>query len=166
MAMPTSVNLMSRSARHGVAWLVVLGLLAPLAACASEEMCSLRVQFRRGGVVGGEHQPVYPGVIFAETPSRDHPFSIATLLGQTGPKSTNVLPDERGEAVITIPRDRPLRLGVMTHDWGPGFVFLDPHPGLSGQARDWMPLQLEAGKGGDPRLLIEVRVEPVDDKPD
>lgn len=164
MAMPTSVNMVTRRVRPApglttaVAFLALGVLVAPLASCASEETCALRVQVRRGA----EHQPVYPAVIFAETPSRDHPFSIASLLGQTGAKSTTELPDESGEAVITIPRDRPLRLGVMTHDWGPGFVFLDPHPGLSGQTLDWTPLTLEPGKGGDPGLLIEVRVEHAD----
>ncbi len=181
MAMPTSANFVQRAAARTLSprmpasrtpilnaalarlafALLALTLLAQLGACASEETCSLRVQVRRGP----DHQPVHVAVVFAETPSRDHPFSVASLLGHTGPQSSTEVLDERGVAIITCPRERPLRLGVMTHDWGPGFVFLNPHPGLSGQPLEWTQLQLEPGKSGDPNQLVEVRVEPIGAEP-
>lgn len=64
--------------------------------------------------------------VVGQTPSRDHPFSIATMLGQTGPNSSSAVTDAQGRATITYIPGRPVRLGLLGEGWDPSIVLIDP----------------------------------------
>jgi hypothetical protein len=73
--------------------------------------------------------------VVAQTPSRDHPFSIASLLGQTGPHDARAQTDARGVARLEFMPGRPVRLGVLAPGWDAGFVLFDPDaPGFDASA--------------------------------
>lgn len=55
-----------------------------------------------------------PGVtVLADVPSRNHPFSVASLLGQTGPVSSRGTTDAKGVATVDRIEDRPFRLTIV-----------------------------------------------------
>ncbi|MBY0311317.1 MAG: hypothetical protein K2W85_04555 [Phycisphaerales bacterium] len=70
-------------------------------------------------------EPVVGCRVLAETPSKDHPFSIASLLGQTGPFDSSAVTDARGRATLVGLESRALRLGVWPRGGAPRFVLIE-----------------------------------------
>jgi hypothetical protein len=124
--------------------------------CASWTEVPLEVYLRDAK----DGKPVSGATVMAEVPSRDHPFSIATMLGQTQPVTSRATTDSKGVARVKAIAERPVRLGFIGAGHAPGFVLLDPVPsGAAGAAAVWMPVTTD-GSGGDALPGLEVRVEP------
>jgi hypothetical protein len=81
----------------------------------------LRVEVRDAAT----KQPAAGVNVFADVPSNDHPFSIATLLGQTGPLNWRAMTDELGVAKLRYAQGRPVRVGVLSAGWAVGVVMLE-----------------------------------------
>lgn len=60
---------------------------------------------------GGE--PVPMAKVLAEVPSKDHPFSVQTIFGETGPLSHSAFTNSDGVAVVQYAVGRPVRVGVL-----------------------------------------------------
>lgn len=84
-----------------------------LAGCAGPDRSSLRVAVSDAATGA----PVADAKVVADTPSRNHPFSISTMLGLTGPESSVAYTDERGVAVVEHAVGRPVRIGVLARDY-------------------------------------------------
>lgn len=81
------------------------------------------------------HQPASDVTVVADVPARDHPLSVASLLGQTGPLSSRASTDVRGVAMVRFVPGRPLRLGVLAPGWTTGLVIVEPDaPGFDPSA--------------------------------
>lgn len=111
-----------RHARTFLAALACLGLTClGLTACSAAPTTSLRVIVRDAR----SNDPL-PGVIVTgETCSRDHPFSIASLLGQTGPRDQQVRTGPDGRAALTVLADWPIRLTAIGPDHRLGQLWLE-----------------------------------------
>lgn len=91
-------------------------------------------------------QPIASAAVAAETTSRDHPFSAASILSQTGPESSRAKTDERGEAVVRVLEDREFRIVV----WAPGRAPVAFGPAaLRIAGGEWIDPQLPPG-GANP----------------
>lgn len=109
----------------------VLGICAvcsALAACGPS-MSPLTVEVRDAVT----HEPAANITVVADVPSRYHPFSIATMLGETGPQAFKAQTDAQGRVVVQYVPGRPVRLGVLQPGWDLGFVLIDP------EAVDFVP---------------------------
>lgn len=144
------------AARLAVLALALLALAVLCSGCASEPMSTLLVHVRSGP----DGQPLQGAMVLAETPSRDHPFSVESLLGQTGPRSDSALTDSQGAAAVHCPRERPVRIGIITPAGVASFTLLDPHPGLTGIASDWTAADGAASVPANNPEAVEFRVEP------
>lgn len=98
-------------------------------------------------------EPVVGCRVLAETPSKDHPFSIASLLGQTGPFDSSAVTDARGRATLVGLESRAVRLGVWPRGESPRFVLVE-EPAADGRAA-WVHLLGTPGAG---ERAMEVRV--------
>ena len=120
--------------------------LAVMAGCASP----LGVQVRDGRT----HEPIGGATVVAAVPSRDHPQSVATLLGRTAPRTTRSTTDAQGRAILSYIEDRPLRLIVMAQGLVPADRMFEADDGWFG-GEEWTALET-GDPGGRP---IEVRAE-------
>lgn len=102
------------------------------------------------------HQPAAGVRVFADVPSRDHAFSIASILGTTGPVFLRGVTDEHGRARLAYIAGRPVRLGVLEAGWCPGTILIEPDSALFDSAR-WYPSEDTASAG---ERLAEYRVMP------
>ena len=95
--------------------------------------------------------PVAGAVVVADTPNRDHPFSIASILGQAGPLSARATTDAQGRASMAGLDGRPIRIGVFADGRAPAFRLFDCAGGP-----EWA--ELDVG-GSEPGGAIEVRID-------
>ncbi len=95
--------------------LLVAAILAvvPLAGCAGPDVAALSVRVT-DSTTGA---PMANAKVVADTPSHDHPLSIESMLGQTGPIEKNVYTDEAGVAVVQYAAGRPVRIGVLVRGY-------------------------------------------------
>lgn len=94
-------------------------------------------------------QPVVGATLVVQSKSRDHPLSIDTILGRTGPAEHRRTTDELGMARITLIEGRLTRISVLPSDRGSretdsarelAFVNIEPEaPGIEAWDR-WLPL--------------------------
>ena len=96
--------------------------------------------------------PIAGAVVVADTPNRNHPFSIASILGRAGPLSVQATTDAQGRASLVGLDDRPVRIGVFADGREPAFGMF---AGSSGA--EWVGL---GDAGSEPRSEIEVRLGP------
>jgi hypothetical protein len=92
-----------------VAFLAVL----PLAACAGPDVAALSVLVTDST----SGAPMANAKVIADTPSHDHPLSIESMLGKTGPIEKNVYTDEAGVAVVEYAAGRAVRIGVLVRGY-------------------------------------------------
>jgi len=81
-----------------------------VSACAAQPLpapISVRVVDAASG------EPILGAKVVADVASHDHPFSVATLLGETGPVSSSAFTDELGLAMVTCTPGRAVRIGVL-----------------------------------------------------
>lgn len=143
---------------------VLLGLfLAGLSGCASDKPATLAVRIRDHAT-----QLAAPNtLVIAETPSRNHPFSIASLLGQTKDESSRATTDTEGKAQVTCLINRPLRITLIAEGRDAGFIFIDPHAATTGQAMDWTFISARDATGqtninnGSSASGFDLRIEPL-----
>lgn len=69
--------------------------------------------------------PVAGAFVAADVPSRNHPFSVASLLGQTASVSTRATTDDAGRATLEHVDDRPFRLTVIPPGGAPESALWD-----------------------------------------
>ncbi|MCC6322824.1 MAG: hypothetical protein IT438_15480 [Phycisphaerales bacterium] len=101
--------------RTGLFFLCVLA--AALVGCSADTTsASLRVLVADAS----SQAPIAGAEVIAETPSRDHPFSIQTLFGETGPVRTSASTDSAGVALVEFIPGRPVRIGVIA----PGYAIV------------------------------------------
>lgn len=84
-----------------------------LSGCAQTTSIAIRVTDPTSGTA------ISGAAIGADVPNRDHPFSVATLLGQTKPKHERARTDAGGRAVLEGLVGRPLRLTVFAQGFPP-----------------------------------------------
>lgn len=99
--------------------------------------------------------PIAGAAVSAEMASRDHPFSAASIMGQTGPDASRASTDERGEALVTVLDDREYRIVV----WAPGRAPVAFGPAaLRAAAGGWIDPELPPG-GLNPGIQASVAGE-------
>ncbi len=86
---------------------------ALLVGCAASDNSSLSVEVSDAATGA----PVANAKVVADTPSHDHPFSIATMLGLTGPEFSTAFTDDHGRAVVEYATGRPVRIGVLARGY-------------------------------------------------
>lgn len=96
----------------------VIGLLSGCAASTVDVGVSVRDAVT--------HEPATGVRVVALVPSNNHPFSIASLLGNTKELQSDGVTDAQGRAVVQRVPGRPLRLSVLSPGWLPGCVDVDP----------------------------------------
>lgn len=86
--------------------------------------------------------PIEGAAISAESTSRDHPFSAASVLKQTGPESSRATTDAHGSAMVSVLAEREYRIVV----WAPGRapVVFGPSQLMAGPGV-WMDADLPPG---------------------
>lgn len=131
-----------------------IGLALGLAALTAAPGCApakipLHIELRDAASAS----PVIGCRVFAETPSKDHPFSIASILGQTGPAASNATTDARGAAILTGLTGRAVRLVVWPTGEGPRCLLLDDAQAAEGTS--WCDV---AGTPGSAEPLFQLRV--------
>ena len=95
-------------------------LIAPLAfaillltGCAGPDIAALSVL-----VLDQETGEVISGAkVVADTPSHDHPLSVESMLGRTGPILNTAYTDSSGETVVEYAAGRPVRIGVLARGY-------------------------------------------------
>ncbi len=93
-------------------------------------------------------KPIAGAAIAAETASRHHPFSAASILGQTDAQSSRARTDDHGRATVQTLEGREFRIVV----WAPGrppTVFSTAM--LHAANGDWIDPEIPAG--------VQVRIE-------
>lgn len=101
---------------------VLLGAAMILLGACSASRSELLVEVRDAAT--GE--PAAGVGVVADVPSRNHPFSVASLLGGTTDIATQAMADAKGRARLEYVDGRPVRLGVLQPGWDPGLVLVDP----------------------------------------
>lgn len=100
---------------------VFVALLACTGGCGSSASpLALQVRDRATG------EPARRVLVIADVPNRNHPFSVASLLGQTRELSTRERTDDAGRVVLSFVPGRVVRLSVLEQGWGGGTVLIDP----------------------------------------
>lgn len=107
----------------------------------------------------GSERPVADALVVCDSLARDHPFSIATILGSTGAQTRTARTGVDGTARLEFVRERSVRLTVVAPGRGPGVLFLG-EPGES-QVWDWRRLEgpSASADAGGASEGIWVRVE-------
>jgi hypothetical protein len=107
----------------------------------------------------GSERPVADALVVCDSLARDHPFSIATILGSTGAQTRTARTGVDGTARLEFVRERSVRLTVVAPGRGPGVLFLG-EPGAS-QVWDWRRLEgpSASADAGGASEGIWVRVE-------
>jgi hypothetical protein len=105
--------------------------------CCGPSTAPLGVEIRDAAT----RAPVAGATVIADVPSRNHPLSVATLLGQTGPKSSRAVTDADGRAGVAYVPDRPVRLTVVPAGGVPESLLWDA-PGDAWRAMG--PLEVRA----------------------
>lgn len=104
-----------RRRRHVPAFTAALLACGGLWGCSgSGPTTSLRIQVQDAA----SGQPLAGVVVIGETCSRDHPFSVASLVGQTGPRDARAWTGADGRASLTVPTDWPVRVTAVA----PGYT--------------------------------------------
>lgn len=101
--------------------------LVPITACLALAACGastapLTVEVRDAAT----HEPAQGITVVADVPSKFHPFSVGSMLGQTGPDASHAKTDAGGRATVQYIPGRPVRLGVLAPGWDEGFLLIDP----------------------------------------
>ncbi len=109
-----------RSTRAGGVWTVLLASVLLAQGCGPG-VRSLSVEVRDAAT----KEPAAGVTVIADVPNRNHPFSIASLLGQTGEVSTRAVTDQRGRAELSAIQGRPVRISVLAPGWSVGCVECD-----------------------------------------
>ncbi|MFN7021556.1 MAG: hypothetical protein ACK4WH_09550 [Phycisphaerales bacterium] len=126
--------------------------LVMVTACSSDPSAQLRVRVLDGQTLDA----VVGAVVIAETPSQDHPFSVRTLLGETGPIRSTAETNQAGEALVLFCPGRPVRIGAVMPGY-PVTMQLCEEP--------WKgPIELipDAASAGEPSLRVIVEpAEPI-----
>lgn len=117
-----------RSSSRIVARVVPTTACLALAACGAST-APLTVEVRDAAT----HKPASGVTVVADVPSKFHPFSIASMLGQTGPDASHAKTGADGRATVQYIPGRPVRLGVLAPGWDEGFLLIDP------EAIDFVP---------------------------
>ena len=86
---------------------------ALLTGCAGPDSSALSVLVSDAST--GE--PLAGAKVVADTPSHDHPFSISSMLGQTGPRQSVGYTDDRGLAIVEYATGRAVRVGVLARGY-------------------------------------------------
>ncbi len=98
------------------------------------------------------HQPIEGAVVVADTIARDHPFSAATILSQTGPESSRARTDAQGAAVVNMLDDREYRLVI----WASGHPPLVFGPlSLRQRGGEWIDPELPSSSASP---LLQARI--------
>lgn len=118
--------------------------------CSSDPSAQLRVRVLDGKTL----DPVVGAKVIAETPSQDHPFSVRTILGGTGPIRSTAETDQAGEALVLYHPGRPVRIAAILPGY-PITMQLCEEPW-----RGPMALTPDAAPAGE--LSLRVTVEPAD----
>lgn len=115
--------------------------------------------------------PIEGVQVIAQTPSRDHPFSIATLLGQTGPFESRGITNDAGCVRLQGVADRSLRITVINRgssvrvpgasapDWRDftiGSVWVDLDPRIHDPSQWLLPFGSDVGD--ETKAKIQVRL--------
>ncbi len=137
--------------------LPIAGVLAILQGCSSETG-----MFRSAG---GPKQtllvfvrdrdtmrPIQGAAVAVETASRDHPFSAASILGQTGPDDSRATTNEHGEVRLTWLEGREFRVVIWTPGRSP--AVLGPVT-LNGASGAWLDPALPPGTA-DPGVQARI----------
>jgi len=98
------------------------------------------------------HRPIEGATVVADTIARDHPFSAATVLSQTGPESSRARTDAQGAAFVEVLDDREYRIVV----WAAGHppVVFGPFS-LRRGAGEWIDPELTSSSAPSP---LQVRI--------
>lgn len=72
------------------------------------------------------HEPAANVLVFADVPNKNHPLSVATLLGKTKSVSATGRTDANGRVELVYAPGRVVRLSVMDPHWIGGAVLIDP----------------------------------------
>lgn len=102
------------------------------------------------------HRPVPGARCAAETFSRNHPFSIASIMWQTMDSASVGTTDGAGSTRLVVPADRHFRLQIWPRG-GPPVVFFHAEPAPLPMGV-WMRADLPPGSGPG----IEARIDPAD----
>lgn len=103
------------------------------------------------------HEPIPGAAISAETSSRDHPFSAASILYQAGPETSRGRTDEKGSAVVSVLDEREFRVVV----WVPGRAPVVFGPALlAGKMGEWVEAELPPD-GTNPGVQLRIAEEDV-----
>jgi hypothetical protein len=87
--------------------------IAVLSGCAGPDIAALSVLVMdqaSGEVISGAK-------VVADTPSHEHPLSVESMLGQTGPMLKTGYTDSSGTAVVEYAVGRPVRIGVLARGY-------------------------------------------------
>lgn len=133
--------------RTGVGHAIVVGGAVVACGCAHERTSYLMLTVTDAQT----HKPLSGVKVQADTCSRNHPFSVASMLGQTGPVSSVAYSDDAGRARVEYLDGRPVRIGVLMHGY-PISVSLLEEP--------WRGATSVSDTAADSPHRIEVRVEP------
>lgn len=145
--------------------LALVGMVACVAGCTAESgifrspggsPVQVRVLVRDQAT----HRPIEGAAVAAETTSRDHSFSAASILGQTGPSSSRGTTDQTGFVSVTVLDEREFRIVVWATGRAP--VVFGPAQ-LSLTSREWISPEVPPASGSDGRIQIKLAGE--DDKP-
>lgn len=139
---------MGCSTRTFGVWMTVLAG-AVLAGGCGPTVKPMRVEVRDAAT----KEPAAGVTVFADVPSKDHPFSIATLLKQTGPLSWRAKTGERGVAELNYAEGRPVRVGVLSAGWAVGVVMVEPES-IEFVPGDWIISDDNAGAERRPEFRL------------
>jgi hypothetical protein len=106
------------------------------------------------------HRPIEGAAVAAETTSRDHAFSAASILGQTGPSSSAGTTDHTGLVTVTVLDEREFRIVVWATGRAP--VVFGPAQ-LRLKTREWITPEVPPASDSDGRIQIKLAGE--DDQP-
>lgn len=87
--------------------------LALAGGCASEPRAVLHVQVSDAG----SGAPIVGAKVQAETAARNHPLSVSSLLGQTGPVTSTGFTDDDGRATLEYLSGRPVRVAALARGY-------------------------------------------------
>lgn len=69
------------------------------------------------------HEPVVGALMIAQSSAKDHPLSVDSILGKTGPLESRGMTGADGRATVEIVEDRYVRIGVVAPQAGAAMAF-------------------------------------------
>jgi hypothetical protein len=126
--------------------LTLAAIALGLPACSSPSMQPLMVTVTDAAT----HSPVHAAEVIADVPSKDHPFSVNSIFGLTGPLSNSAFTDERGIATVNYATGRPVRITVLAPLYSPVIQLLEEPIADADLTDDFDPPD-------QPRLIVHIK---------